>query len=75
MKPSKIYGNMADHFDFLLHHFTAFSVSALCIVGEDTWTESVIVIFEVFTAVIMKNGVSWNVTPCGTCKSRRFGGT
>jgi hypothetical protein len=31
--------------------------------------------FEVFTAVTMKNGVSWVVTPCGSCKNRRFGGT
>jgi hypothetical protein len=32
-------------------------------------------IFEVFTAVTMKNGVFWDVTPCGSCKNRRFGGT
>jgi hypothetical protein len=31
--------------------------------------------FEVFTAVTMKNGVFWGVTPCGSCKNRRFGGT
>jgi hypothetical protein len=31
--------------------------------------------FEVFTAVIMKNGVFWDVTPCGSYKNRRFGGT
>jgi hypothetical protein len=31
--------------------------------------------FEVFTAVTMKNGVFWDVTPCGSCKDRRFGGT
>jgi hypothetical protein len=30
--------------------------------------------FEVFTAVTMKNGVFWDVTPCGSCKDRRFGG-
>jgi hypothetical protein len=30
---------------------------------------------EVFTAVIMKNGVFWDVTPRGSCKNRRFGGT
>jgi hypothetical protein len=30
--------------------------------------------FEVFTAVTMKNGVFWDVTPCGSCKTRRFGG-
>jgi hypothetical protein len=23
----------------------------------------------------MKNGVFWDVTPCGFCKNRRFGGT
>jgi hypothetical protein len=31
--------------------------------------------FEVFTAVTMKNGVFWDVTPCGSYKNRRFGGT
>jgi hypothetical protein len=30
---------------------------------------------EVFTAVAMKNGIFWDVTPCGSCKNRRFGGT
>jgi hypothetical protein len=25
--------------------------------------------FEVFTAVTMKNGVFWDVTPCGSCKN------
>jgi hypothetical protein len=23
----------------------------------------------------MKNGVFWDVMPCGSCKNRRFGGT
>jgi hypothetical protein len=23
----------------------------------------------------MKNGVFWDVTPCGSCKNRHFGGT
>jgi hypothetical protein len=31
--------------------------------------------FEVFTAVTMKRGVFWDVTPCGSCKNRSFGGT
>jgi hypothetical protein len=31
---------------------------------------SVIVRFEVFTAVTRKNGVFWDVTPCGSCKNR-----
>jgi hypothetical protein len=30
---------------------------------------------EVFTAVTMKNGVFRDVTPCGSCKNGRFGGT
>jgi hypothetical protein len=30
--------------------------------------------FEVFTAVTMKNGVFWDVTPGGSCKNRCFGG-
>jgi hypothetical protein len=34
-----------------------------------------VVRFEVFTAVTMKNGVFWIVTQCGSCKNRRFGGT
>jgi hypothetical protein len=29
--------------------------------------------YEVFTAVTMKNGVFWDVMPCGSCKNRRFG--
>jgi hypothetical protein len=29
--------------------------------------------YEVFTAVSMKNGVFWDVTPCGHCKNRHFG--
>jgi hypothetical protein len=31
--------------------------------------------FEVFTAVTMRNVVFWDITPCGSCKNRRFGGT
>jgi hypothetical protein len=31
--------------------------------------------FEVFKAVTMKNGVFWGVTPRGSCKNLRFGGT
>jgi hypothetical protein len=30
---------------------------------------------EVFTAVTMKNALFLDVTPCGSCKNRRFGGT
>jgi hypothetical protein len=31
--------------------------------------------FEIFTAVTVKNVVFWDVTPCGSCKNRRFAGT
>jgi hypothetical protein len=31
--------------------------------------------FEVFTAVIMKKGVLWDVMQCASCKNRRFRGT
>jgi hypothetical protein len=31
-----------------------------------------VVRFEVFTAVTMKNGVFWDVTPRGSCKNRHF---
>jgi hypothetical protein len=33
-------------------------------------TSVVILVFEVFTAVTMKTGVFWVVTPCGSCKNR-----
>jgi hypothetical protein len=39
--------------------------------GIDLWS----VRFEVFTAVTMKSGAFLDVTPCGSCKNRRFGGT
>jgi hypothetical protein len=29
--------------------------------------------FEVFTAVTMNNGVFWDISPCGSCRNRRFG--
>jgi hypothetical protein len=36
---------------------------------------NVFVRFEVSTAVTMKNDIFWDVTPCGSYKNRRFGGT
>jgi hypothetical protein len=30
-----------------------------------------IVRFEVFIVVTMKNGVFWDVTPCGSCKNQK----
>jgi hypothetical protein len=29
---------------------------------------------EIFMAVTMKNAIFWDITPCGSCKNRRFGG-
>jgi hypothetical protein len=43
--------------------------------GHEEYSIVAFVRFEVFTAVTMKNGVFWDVTPCGSCKNRRFGGT
>jgi hypothetical protein len=31
-------------------------------------------ISKILTIYDMKNGVLWDVTPCGSCKNRRFGG-
>jgi hypothetical protein len=45
-----------------------------CILASRTFTLFV-VRFEVFTAVAMRNAVFWDVTPCGSCKNRRLGGT
>jgi hypothetical protein len=41
--------------------------------AEDT-TKWRVVRFLVFMAVTMNNGVFWDVTLCGSCKNRRFGG-
>jgi hypothetical protein len=30
---------------------------------------------SVATVLAMNNRVFWDVTPCGSCKNRRFGGT
>jgi hypothetical protein len=43
--------------------------------GEQLLTTHGYVRFEVFMAVTMKNGLFWDVTPCGSCMNRRFGGT
>jgi hypothetical protein len=50
-------------------------VSRFCTWSGVLKTRKYSVRFEVFTAVTMKNGVFWNVKPCGSCKNRRFGGT
>jgi hypothetical protein len=42
--------------------------------SHTSWIAHVrLVRFEVFTAVNMKNGVFWDVTPCVSGKNQRFG--
>jgi hypothetical protein len=48
---------------------------ALIIGAFDEKIYGFVVRFEVFTAVTMKNGIFLDVTPCGFCKNRHFGGT
>jgi hypothetical protein len=44
------------------------SLLHLCLIVSITWIETAVIVrFEVFTAVTMKNGVFWVVTPCGSC--------
>jgi hypothetical protein len=47
--------------------------SSICPRGEKLLytieTKTEYVRFEVFTAVTMKNGVFWDVTPCGPCNN------
>jgi hypothetical protein len=58
-----------------------FSVYAHYELGNDVESQYETIIhkyrvrFEVFTGATMKNGVLWGVTPCGSCKNGRFGGT
>jgi hypothetical protein len=52
-----------------LHRATGCCNIVLCLVNNN------VLRFEVFTAVTMKNDVFWDVTLCGSCKNRRFGGT
>jgi hypothetical protein len=54
------------------------AVADISFIRAEFWPDANIrprVTFEVFTAVTMQNGVFWDVTPCGSCKNRRFGGT
>jgi hypothetical protein len=61
---------------FAVRYFTKnFKVCDYVRAGKDSEEVEVCVGFEVFTTVTMKNGVFWDVTPCDSCKNRRFGGT
>jgi hypothetical protein len=60
-------------FALKLHDKVHCTCSCLLLVIQ---TNSVALVrFEVFPAVTMRNSVFWDVTPCGSCKNRRFGGT
>jgi hypothetical protein len=50
-------------------------MTAVTVATRSTNVSKLPVRFEVFTAVTVKNGVSWDVTPRGSCKNRRFPGT
>jgi hypothetical protein len=43
--------------------------------GTICWKRLCYVRFEVFTAVTIRNAVSWDMMPCGSCKNRSFGWT
>jgi hypothetical protein len=47
----------------------AFEVSREFIAEERREIIHYYIKFEDFTAVTMKNGVFWDVTPCGSCKN------
>jgi hypothetical protein len=54
-----------------MHHFNTSIGPEEAIPTEQITIRSVS--FEVFTAVAVKNGDLWDVTPCGYCKNRLFG--
>jgi hypothetical protein len=56
---------------FIIHPIK-FSLPVLNDIYDNTF---LILRFEVFKAATMKNGVFWDVTTCGSCKNRCFGGT
>jgi hypothetical protein len=62
----------------ILHRKTISAQSICCAIIPQPKLHSTVygyVRFEVFTAVTMKNGVFWDVTPCGSCNNQHFGGT
>jgi hypothetical protein len=64
------YNVMEAVVDYLKHY----SVTCLELVKSIQRLLGNYVRIEVFTAVTMKNGVFWDVTPCGSSKKRSFGG-
>jgi hypothetical protein len=62
--------NQKNHFDYYNLLFDQFYAMYASLRAVNSCVR-----FDVFTAVTMKNGVFWDVTSCGSCKNRRFGGT
>jgi hypothetical protein len=62
-------------YNFMIHVRACASAETIVCVKTLMAENDTHVRFEVSTAVTMKNGVFWDVTPCGSCKTRRFGGT
>jgi hypothetical protein len=52
-------------------HSTADPQCLLCISRNESWQLR----DEALSRPMLKKGVFWDVTPCGSCKNRRFGGT
>jgi hypothetical protein len=56
----------------------AVTLSSNKLIGiDECWARRPDMYLEIWETIckIMKNGIFWNVTPCGSCKNRRFGGT
>jgi hypothetical protein len=70
-----IYHRVLTNVSFIINDISEFILCSWVRVNGYMYHLSQVVRFEVFTAVTMKNGVFWDVTPCGSCKNRRFGGT
>jgi hypothetical protein len=50
----------------------AMNASRMDPLNEISQRETSVVSFEASTVVSMKNAIYWDVTPCGSCKNRRF---
>jgi hypothetical protein len=52
---------------YILSHFMLFSIINITIL--------LMGMYSTVTMQYVKNGVFWDVTPCGSCKNQSFGGT
>jgi hypothetical protein len=59
---------------YCLEYVGAFE--SLCLACVNTHQSVTTTVYHIFKNTSnMKNGVFWDVTPYGSCKNRRFGGT